>query len=492
MPDMTTPKQRRARRAKREPLTDTRIRRLKKPGLYGAGNGLYLQVTPSADGKGLVKSWIYRFSTTPEERAQGRGRERQMGLGSVDALGFARRAWLKNVADDHMARNLKPPAALKLLANVEALSLDEARDRAAQARTLREQGLDPIEVRLAKNAADRLQKKTAELGAKTFDECATEFIASREKGWKNGDNSAQWTQTLREYVSPHIGKLAVKDIDRPLIIAVLEQHVKAKRGKPSGKFWDVRPETASRVRGRIERILDWAAERGYRQRENPARWKGRLEHALPLRDKRDVKRHEALPYIEIADFMRELREQEGATARALEFIILTAVRCGEALDARWSEVDFKARLWTIPGARTKTHKEHRVPLSLAACDLLTSVAGCVSIRDHTTFADEHVFPRVNGMAPHRLLERMGRGALTVHGFRSTFRDWAAERTNFPGEVAEMALGHVVSNKVEAAYRRGDMFEKRRNLMDAWAEFCGAPEPEIAGKVIPIRESAAAE
>jgi integrase len=409
-----------------------------------------------------------------------------MGLGAVEALGRLRRAWLKSVADDHIARNLKPQAALKFLASIEQLSLDEARDRAAQAREQRQLGIDPIEARNAERAAARSQAKIAELGAVTFDQCAAQYIASREKNWQNARHRTQWGVTVRDYVSPHFGKLPVKDIDRALVIKVLEQQVEGRRGLPSGPLWAARPETASRVRGRIEAVLDWATAHGYRQGENPARWKGHLEYALAGRDGRSVKRHAALPYVEMGTFMRQLRERDGMAARALELIALTATRSGEALGARWDEIDLEARLWTVSAARMKTRKEHRVPLSDAAYDLLNGMAR------HS----EYIFANNQGaslsnMALHLLLERMGRDDLTVHGFRSTFRTWAAERTSFPPHVVEMALAHAISNAVERAYQRGDLLDQRRRLMNTWAEFCSSAR-DTAGEVIPIRESALAK
>ena len=244
-------------------------------------------------------------------------------------------------------------------------------------------------------------------------------------------------------------------------------------------IWSTKTETASRVRGRIEAVLDWATVRGYRAGDNPARWKGHLDNLLPARSKvRRVEHHAALPYPEIAGFMTELRTQGGMAARALEFLILTAARTGEVLGAKWSEIDLEAGLWTVPADRMKAGKEHRVPLSGAALALLSTPGQ----------PDEFVFPGAKGGALSNMsllmtMRRMGHGDLTAHGFRSTFRDWAAERTNFPAEVAEMALAHVVGDKVEAAYRRGNLFQKRRQLADAWGRFCAAPATN--GKVVAI-------
>jgi integrase len=273
-------------------------------------------------------------------------------------------------------------------------------------------------------------------------------------------------------VNPVFGSLPVQAIDVGLVMKVLEP------------IWSTKPETAGRVRGRIESVLDWASARGYRQGENPARWRGHIENLLPKKGMvRRVEHHAALPYTEIGTFIAELRKQEGVAAQALEFTILTAARTGEVIGAKWDEFDLGERLWTVPGERMKAGKEHRVPLSDAALAIVEKMA---EIRQ-----SEFVFPggRANrplsNMAFFMLLRRMGCGDLTAHGFRSSFRDWAAERTAFPAEVADMALAHVVSDKVKAAYRRGDLFQKRRQLSDAWAKFCATPPS--GSKVVPIRQ-----
>lgn len=235
-------------------------------------------------------------------------------------------------------------------------------------------------------------------------------------------------------------------------------------------IWQTKPETASRVRGRIEAVLDWAAVRGYRNGENPARWRGHLDKLLPARAKiRKVEHHPALPYGELSEFIKLLGGQEGVGARALEFLILTAARTAEIIGARWDELDLNDKVWVVPGARMKAGREHRIPLSAAALAVLEEM---IKVRE-----SDFVFPGgkkgkpLSNMAMLKLLERMGRDDLTAHGFRSTFRDWAAERTNFPREVVEMALAHTIESKVEAAYRRGDLFQKRRQLMEGWAGFC---------------------
>jgi integrase len=246
-------------------------------------------------------------------------------------------------------------------------------------------------------------------------------------------------------------------------------------------IWHAKPETAGRLRGRIEAVLDWATVCGYRKGENPARWRGHLDKLLPKKTKvRRVEHHAALPFVGIGAFIADLRLQEGVAARALEFAILTAARTSEVIAARWDEFDLAERLWTVPAERMKAGKDHRVPLSDAALAIVELMA---EIR-----RGDHVFPGgragrpISNMAMLMLLRRMGRVDLTIHGFRSSFRDWAAERTGFPAEVAEMALAHTVSDKVEAAYRRGDLFQKRRQLMDAWTRFC-ATASAAGGKVL---------
>jgi integrase len=397
-------------------LTALKTDKVKASGYYGDGGGLFLQVSRYG-----TKSWVFRFKAN--------GRLREMGLGSLDTY-----------------------------------SLAEARERARNCRKLRDEGKDPIEER---NAA-RLAVKLEATKAITFEQCAERHIAAHRAGWRNGKHRDQWSSTLETYVNPIIGALPVQAIDTTLVMKAVEP------------IWNEKPETASRVRGRIEAILDWATARGFRAGENPARWRGHLDKLLPKKTKvRRIEHHAALPYREIAAFVAELRSQEGIAARALEFAILTAARTGEVIGALWGELDLADRLWTIPAERMKADKEHRVPLSDAAIAILEDLQ---RVRQ-----GDYVFPGgragrpISNMAMTMTLRRMGRGELTVHGFRSSFRDWAAERTGFPAEVAEMALAHAVSDKVEAAYRRGDLFQKRRQLMDAWARYCATPAP--AGKVV---------
>jgi integrase len=395
------------------------VARLKAPGLYPDGGGLYLQISGAGG-----RSWTFRYML--------RGRAREMGLGS--------------------------------LANV---PLAEARGQAELCRRQRAAGIDPIEAREAERA--RLQLEAA--NAVTFSACAEAYIAAHEPGWRNAKHAAQWRTTLATYAAPVFGAMPVQAVALPQIMRALEP------------IWTAKPETASRLRGRIEAVLDWATTRGYRQGDNPARWRGHLENLLPKRSKvQPVEHHRALPYGEIGEFMAALRAEKGVAAGALEFTILTAARTAEAIGARWSEIDLAEKLWTIAPERIKARREHRVPLSAPVLTILEKMAAA---RD-----GDYVFPGarsgkpLSNMAMLKVLARMRRDVLTVHGFRSSFRDWAAERTNYPREVAEAALAHVVSDKVEAAYRRGDLFEKRRRLMEEWARYCGS-KPAERGKVVSL-------
>ena len=395
-------------------LTARAVAAQDRPGLYSDGGGLYLQVA-----RGGSKSWVYRFML--------RRRSRDMGLSGIDVV-----------------------------------SLAEAREKALEARKLVKAGIDPIEDRNAQRA--RLAVDTA--SSRTFQDCAEKFIASHEKGWRNPKHRAQWRNTLATYAFPVFGDVPVDAVDTAMVTEVIEP------------IWATKTETATRLRGRIEAILDWAKARGYRTGENPARWRGHVENLLPKASKvRKVRHHAALPYEDIAAFTKALRERDGVSARGLEFLILTAARPGEVTNARWDEVDLDKAEWTIPGERMKSGVLHRVPLSPAAVAVLRSM--------EDARISDFIFPGQRDGRPlwtdalRRLLERMGHGGLTSHGFRSTFRDWAAEGTAFPGEVAEAALAHTVGNKVEAAYRRGDLFDKRRKLMEGWATYCAeGPQGDI--------------
>jgi len=390
--------------------------------MHADGGGLYLQVTAGPD-QAMRRSWIYRYATGSKER--------HMGLGSLADVGLA-----------------------------------IARQKAADARKLRLAGQDPIDAKRASKAA--LAKAAAT--AMTFDACRDAYIAAHRSGWKSPKHPKQWENTLATYVSPVIGKVFVRDVDTALVMQILEP------------IWATKPETASRVRGRMERILDWARVRGHREGENPARWRGHLDHLLAPRSKvRTVQHHPALPYSELPAFLKRLRTLEGIGPRALEFTILTAARTGETIGASMAEIADKA--WTIPADRMKGAREHRVPLCDRALAIVNELAPLRG-RGRFVFPGERSKGRISNMTMLQVLARMECDEITVHGFRSTFRDWAAERTNFPNEVVEMALAHSVSDKVEAAYRRGDLFDKRRRLMEAWAEFC--EHGKVSADVVPLR------
>jgi integrase len=406
-------------------LTALKVSRASKPGMYGDGGGLYLQVTGTG-----AKSWIYRYML--------RGREREMGLGSLSAVG-----------------------------------LGDARAKATECRSLRQAGVDPIEAR--KSARDQARLDAAK--ALTFKDAAVAYIDAHRAGWRNPKHIWQWGATLATYANPIIGDLSLQTIDTTLVLKVVEP------------IWPTKPETASRLRGRIEAVLDWATVRGYRKGENPARWRGHLNKLLPARSKvRKVKHLTALPYAELPGFLVALRAQGGVAARALEFTILTAARTGEAIGAKWDEISLTDKVWTVPAGRMKAGKEHRVPLSGPTLMILENMKPNADAGDGSLFQGGKRRKPLSNMAMIAVLRRMGRGDLTVHGFRSTFRDWAAERTKFPSEVAEMALAHTVGDKVEAAYRRGDLFERRRRIMAEWAKFC-TMQVASQHKVVAFREKA---
>jgi integrase len=306
--------------------------------------------------------------------------------------------------------------------------------------------IDPIEER-------RRKRSEIKEAAQTFRQVADAFIAKHEPSWKNPVHRAQWRTTLQTYAYPVIGNLPVDAIEPKHMLEILTP------------IWHAKPETARRVRGRMEQVLDYAAALKMRDPLNPARMKGNLQHLFPGRSKSSVKHHPAMPYTEVPDFMLELRQREGIGSAALEFLILTAGRTGEVLGATWSEI--RADVWTVPAARMKAGREHRVPLTKQALAVLDKMR---EIR-HSDF----VFPGTRGpisnMSLLAVLARMGRSQFTAHGFRSSFRDWAAEKTDFRPEVVEAALAHTIPNAVEAAYRRTDLFDRRRELMMAWSTFC---------------------
>ncbi|WP_335339318.1 tyrosine-type recombinase/integrase [Bosea sp. PAMC 26642] len=366
------------------------------------------------DGAGLylqigptgAKSWLFRFMR--------RGKARAMGLGPLHTIGLA-----------------------------------EARQAALACRKELLDGRDPIEERKA-----RFSPTTS--SQPTFNACTQLFLAAHEHGWKNPKHRAQWTSTLDRYAGPVFGDKPVDLIDVELVMRVLEP------------IWPTKTETASRVRGRIEAVLNWATVRGYRSGDNPARWRGHLDALLPVRTKvRKVRHHPALPYADLPAFVRQLLASDATAARALLFTILTAARTGEVVGATWIEIDNEKSTWTIPPDRMKAAREHRIPLGPEALAILGPGNKARFPLFHSGKSDSPM----SNFAMLALLKRWKRADITPHGFRSTFRDWVAEQTSFPQELAEMALAHTILNKVEAAYRRGDMFERRRELMIAWENFC---------------------
>lgn len=407
-------------------LSALAVSRLKADGRHAVGgvDGLHLRVV------GQARAWVLRVVVGQRTDSAGKVvlHRRDIGLGSYPEV-----------------------------------SLAEAREAAREKRKQIRSGIDPVQERKSGKVRETLEA----VKAKTFRECAEAYISANRAGWKNEKHVLQWESTLATYAFPSIGDIPVSVIDTGMVLGVLQQTVKVADGQ--APLWLARTETASRLRGRLESILDWASFRMYRSGENPARWKGHLEHELPARSKvKKVEHHAALPYSQIASFLRELRQRPGVSARALEFAILTAARSGEVRGAAWSEIDMEGRLWTIPASRMKAGKEHRVPLSEDVVALLKSLP-----RE----ADgEYVFMGMRGamlsdMSLTAVLRRMGHGGLTQHGFRSTFRDWAGETTAYPREVCEHAQAHRLADGVEAAYQRGDLLKKRSQLMKDWADFC---------------------
>jgi integrase len=409
-------------------LSAMEVAKTKGPAVLHDGGGLYLRVSETG-----TKSWVFRFQLD--------GKRRDMGLGPYPDI-----------------------------------SLAEARAKALTHRKLRHDGIDPLEAKEAQRQAQRLSVTKG----RTFREMAEEFIGRNEAGWLNAKHRQQWRNTLATYVYPVLGQLPVVAIDTGLVVQVLDP------------IWTEKPETAVRVRGRIEAVLDAATVRGFRQGPNPAQWKGNLAHILPARARvRKVAHHAALAFDQMPAFLTALQARSGMAARALEFAIFTAGRTAEVLGATWGEINADAKLWTVPARRMKSGREHRVPLSGPALALLEKLRPLALMRDGEPDPTAPVFPgprralQMSNMTMLMLLRRMKRNDLTAHGFRSTFSDWAAERTAYPREVVEMALAHTIGDKVEAAYRRGDLFDKRRKLMESWAQFCEAPP---SGKVAALRNS----
>jgi integrase len=387
------------------------VSKLVAPGLHAVGGvaGLGLQVTPTG-----ARSWSLRVVIG--------GKRREMGLGPYPEV-----------------------------------TLAKARDKAREARELIRQGVDPID----RQRAAQSELRAAAAAALTFKQCSEAYIKAHRAGWKNAKHAQQWENSLSQHADSVIGDLLVRDVALSHVMKVLEP------------IWTTKTETASRLRGRIEQVIDWAAARGYRSKDNPARWRGHLDKLLPARSKvAKVEHHPALPAAHMGAFMARLRAAEGMGARALEFAILTAARSGEVRGATWAEVDKTAKTWTIPAIRMKAGREHRVPLSEAALTLLNALPKADPPSPLVFRA-----PRggaLSDMTLAAVLRRMEVPAVP-HGFRSSFRDWVAERTTYPNELAEMALAHTIESKAEAAYRRGDMLDKRRRMMEDWSDFLSRPE-----------------
>lgn len=401
-------------------LTALQVRNFDEPGYYSDGAGLLLKVTTKGS-----KSWIVRYMK--------HGQAHWLGLGPYPDV-----------------------------------TLAEARELALDIRRQVRAGIDVAEERKALHQTAWLERESA----KSFDWCAAQYVDAHRAGWKNAKSADQWTNTLATYASPHFGKMNVAKITTDHVMQALEP------------IWATKSETASRVRGRIESVLDWATVKGHRKGDNPARWTGHLDNLLAARPKLK-KHHPALPYARMADFMKSLRKQEGIAAKACEFAILTAARSGEVRGATWSEIDLEAGLWIIPAERMKMTRDHRVPLSKAALAVLADMKK-ISNGGELIFYGMKEGAQLSDMTLTATIKRMDEAStkaggegwrdsagkiVTMHGMRSTFRDWAAELTNHPSEMAEMALAHRVGNAVELAYRRGDMMEKRRGMMTDWANYC---------------------
>ncbi len=388
-------------------LSALEVNRINEPGRHPLGDRLYLQITESG-----AKSWIFRYFSN--------GKSKEMGLGSAKSISLG-------------DIRIKMTEIQKDLAN----------------------GVDPL-----KKKVDILKVKSIEEAKQiTFDQCATRFIDAHKPSWKHPKHISQWSSSLENYVSPIVGKLSVADIDTTLVIKILEP------------LWYTKPETASRVRARLERVLSWASVRGYRSIENPARWRGHLDQLLPKRSTiQQVSHFEAMESSKVPGFIQKLRGQKGVSPLALEFLILTATRTNETLGAKWEEFNFEDCYWLIPGERMKTKREHRIPLCPRATQILEIM------REYSSC--DYVFPGVkNGsqlssMALLNMIRGLGYASETSHGFRSTFADWANENTEFSRETIESSLAHLIKNRVERAYNRSDLFAKRRLLMEAWGNYCG--------------------
>jgi len=410
-----------------------------KPGRHADGGGLHLLVKESG-----ARSWVYRFML--------KGRARDIGLSRCpEAIALLRRS------------------------GNDELTLAQARDVAAIYRLKVKAGIDPLEERQREAGEALAAVQAAQIACIAFKKFAEDYIDGREHSWRNPKHRQQWRNTLATYAYPVIGDLPLAEIGTPHVLKILEP------------IWKAKTETASRLRGRLETILDAAKVREYRKGENPARWRGHLAEILPARTRLSRGHHKAMPYEAVPAFVTRLRDREAVAALALEFAVLTAARSGEITGATWAEVDLAKAIWTVPAGRMKAGKEHRVPLSPRAVAILKEAQKLNTTGDDSA----PMFPaakggKLSGMAMSMLLRRMKVDA-TVHGFRSGFRDWSAECTGYAHEVCEMALAHVIGNKAEAAYRRGDLFEKRRRLMSDWAAYCSnGPRSD---SVTPIRTTA---
>lgn len=399
-------------------LKPLEVSKTTKPGLHGDGGGLWLQVSPSGS-----KSWVFRFTI--------KGKQMVMGLGATHTVG-----------------------------------LSEARSKAKEQRLLLIDGKNPLEVRQGARTLETLKQARMV----TFDHCAAAYIAAHRDSWRNAKHAGQWKATLSTYASPVIGELPIAAVDTGLVMKVL------------GPIWNDKTETASRLRGRIESILGWATTSGYRQGDNPARWRGHLENLLAAKNKiSPVKHHASMPWKDIGAFMLALRQCDGTAARALEFTILTASRSGSVRLATWAEIS--GGVWTVPAEHMKAGIEHHVPLSDAALALLALIPRAGDL----IFVGRSSGNPLSDMSLAAVLKRMNQG-FTVHGFRSTFRMWCAESVgnNFPRDVCEHALAHQLPDKVEAAYQRGTVFEKRIQLMQAWADYLRQPQATATVTVLPVR------
>jgi integrase len=399
--------------------------KLKEPGYYGDGAGLYLQISKSGS-----KSWIFKYTRN--------GRAREMGLGSLHTITMA-----------------------------------EARALAGEQRKLLLRGIDPIDERESHKTEQRLE----DAKRISFSDAAKHFIEANRSAWSD-DQAKQWESSIAKYCAPSIGVLPVGEIDTGMVLKCVEP------------IWNEKTTTAKRVLGRIRNILDWAKIRGYRTGENPANWDGHLDKVLPAPGKvATVEHHPALPYAEVGEFFKQLHDEDDTRADLMEFLILTALRASEVRMAQWDEFNMDAGLWIVPAERMKAGKEHWVPLSSRCLEILRS------LKANKPEGNNYVFPgrrdKPLGLSCFgQLLIKLGRDDITTHGFRSTFRDWAGETTAYPREVIEHALAHQLKDKVEAAYARGTLFEKRRRLMEDWAKFC-ATVRESSANVVPLQSSTAA-